>query len=96
MRGVPRARRAISVAPPGRCGCRGGRAERLTIAGELGVRVVVEPLDDAEAVAQRRGQQAGAGGRADQREAVERASFMVRARGPCADDDVERKSSIAG
>ena len=50
--------------------------------------VVVEPVRDAEAVAQRRGQQAGASGRADQRERRQVEPDRVRA-GPLADHDVD-------
>jgi hypothetical protein len=50
-------------------------------AGQLGDVVELEPLHDAEAVAQRRGQQAGARGRADQRERRQ-VSLIERAAGP--------------
>src|SRR5207253_3950983 len=56
----------------------------LQVAG----RVVVEPVDDAEAVAQGTGEQPGARRRADQREPLERKLDRARA-GAVADDDVE-------
>ena len=69
MRGVPRDRRAISAAPAGveaaRPGC---RADRRTMASRSAGLVVVEPGDEAEPVAQRPGDQPGAGGGADQGE----------------------------
>ena len=57
--------------------------------------VVLEPVADAEAVAQRRGQQAGAGGGADQREGRQRQRQGARA-GALAEDDRSSPSSIAG
>ena len=67
MRGVPRERRAISAAPPV------GLERHAEDAGgalddghELVEVVVVEAGDEPEAVAQRAGDQAGAGGGADQ------------------------------
>jgi hypothetical protein len=68
MRGVPRARRAISSAPASSISTLSRRAERLTMLCELVRGVELQPRDDAEAVAQRVGQHAGAGGGADQRE----------------------------
>ena len=56
--------------------------------GELGLGVVLEPLPDAEAVAQRRGEQAGARGRADQREGRHRQADAARRRA-LADHDVD-------
>ena len=56
--------------------------------GQLFGTVELEPLDDAETVAERRGQQPGAGGRADQRE--RRQIELDRTRcGAFADHDVE-------
>ena len=88
MRGVPRERAARAV----------GRvvvdrdveqARRAAHDGrELRRAVVVEPVEDAEARAQRRGEQAGAGGGADQREARQVEAQRAR-RGPLAEDDVE-------
>ena len=69
MRGVPRERRAISAAPSGLMATLSTPAPRVTIVLELGVGVEVEAHGDAEAVAQRRGEQARARGGADQREA---------------------------
>ena len=64
------------------------RAERRTISSMSAVGVEVEPVDDAEARAQRRRQQPGARRRADQRELLQRHLHRARAR-PLADDDVE-------
>ena len=55
---------------------------------EVRRRVELEAVDDAEARAQRRGQQPGARRRADQREALQRHLHRPRAR-PLADDDVD-------
>jgi hypothetical protein len=56
--------------------------------GQLLGRIELQPLDDAEAVAQRRGQQAGAGGGADQGE--RRQVELDRTRGGAfADHDVD-------
>ena len=64
------------------------RAPRLTICFELSLGIEVEPDRDAEAVAQRIGQQAGTRGRADQREA--RQIDLDRARcGARPDDEIE-------
>ena len=88
IRGVPRARRAISSAASSAISTPRMRALRRTIERELLVRVEVEPERQPEAVAERRRQQAGARGRADQRE--RRQVERQRARGrPLADDDVE-------
>ena len=64
------------------------RAERRTIVPELRRRVVVEPVGHAEAVAERRRQEARARGRADQRERRQVERERARRR-PLADDDVE-------
>ena len=88
MRGVPRARRAISAAAvrldrhvedPRR------PAHDLL---EVGRRVELQPVRDAEPRAQRRGEQPGARRRADQREGLEPHLHRARAR-PLADDDVD-------
>ena len=63
-------------------------APRVTIVLQLGMRVEVQPHRNAEAVAQRRGQQAGAGGGADERELGEVDPDRARRR-PLADDEVE-------
>jgi hypothetical protein len=57
MRGVPRERRAISAAPSPSQAMPRMRAERRDDPGQLLRRVELQPLHDAEAVAQRRGQQ---------------------------------------
>ena len=88
MRGVPRARRAISW--------RRRRLERdaedaggaLHDRDEVGGVVVVEAGDEAEAIAQRAGDEAGAGGGADEREARQLEADRTRRRA-LADDDVE-------
>ena len=88
MRGVPRERRAISNAPS----AVGGHVQQPGRARDdarqfLG-RVELQPRDDAEAVAQRVGQHAGARGRADQREGLQ--VELDRARGRAlADHDVD-------
>ena len=69
MRGVPRLRRAISAPPSASSGMPSRRAERARICARSIGAVEVEPVDDAEAGAQRRRDQPGAGGGADQREA---------------------------
>ena len=58
------------------------RAERWTMLLDLAGVVVVEPVGDAEPVAQRRRQQAGARGRADQRERLQLEPDRVGARAP--------------
>ena len=89
IRGVPRDRRAISVhRRPRRSRRRRIRAERRTISSISSTAVVVEPVGDAEPVAQRRGQKAGAGGGADQRERRQVEPDRVRARA-LADHDVD-------
>ena len=55
---------------------------------ELGLGIEIEPNRDAEAVAQRIGEQPGAGGGADQREFGEIDLDRARRR-PLADDQVE-------
>ncbi len=88
MRGVPRARRAISSAPSAVTAMPSTRAPRLTISSSSSRGVEIEPHRNAEAVAQRRGEQARARGRADQREAREIDLHRARRR-PLADDQVE-------
>ena len=69
MRGVPRARRAISQAPSAstlHAEDPGGPGDDVD---EVVGLVVVEAGDEAEAVAERAGDRAGAGGGADEREA---------------------------
>ena len=88
MRGVPRARRAISiralVVERHAEDARGAVEDRDEVVGL----VVVEPGDEAEAVAQRPGDQPGARGGADQREARELEPDRAR-RGALPDHDVE-------
>ena len=88
IRGVPRARRAISSAASAATSTPRIRALRRTIARELVGRVVVEPEGEPEAVAQRRRQQPGARRRADERERRQVERQRPRGR-PLADDDVE-------
>ncbi len=68
MRGVPREREAISTAPSRAVLTLSSRAERSTMCASSSRRVELQARDDAEAVAQRVGQHAGARGRADQGE----------------------------
>ena len=88
MRGVPREREAISAAPVGLelDAEQAGRAVDDQV--ELVRLVELEVGGEPEPVAQRAGQQAGPGGRADQRERrdVERDRGRARA---LADDDVD-------
>ena len=87
MRGVPRARRAISLAPSAVMPRPSRRAPRLTTcSSSLGVEI--EPHRNAEAVAQRRGDQARARGRADQGEFRQIDPDRARRR-PLADHQVE-------
>ena len=84
IRGVPRARPAISRRALGaRAGRRGCAAARSRIATRSLGLVVVEPGDEAEAVAQRAGDQAGAGGRADEGEARAGRGGSSAPTGPC-------------
>ena len=86
---MPRERRAISCAPSSvsaRPSRRGGAADDLL---ELLDRVEIEPDRDAEAVAQRRGDQPLPGGRADQGEFGQVDPDRARRR-PLADHQVER------
>ena len=68
MRGVPRERRAISAAPSSSSGHVEQACGAVHDFGQIWLRVELEPRDDAEAVAQRVGEHAGARGGADQRE----------------------------
>ena len=88
IRGVPRARRAISSAASGRDLELEDAGAPAHDRGQLLGAVEVEPEGETEAVAQRRGQQAGARRRPDERERrqVERERPGRR---PLADDDVE-------
>ena len=81
MRGVPRERRAISSAASSSIGTPRIRAERRTISSMSDGVVEVQPVDDAEAGAQRRREQPGARRRADQREPLQR-HLTERALGP--------------
>ena len=71
-RGVPRERSAIVCAPSASISTPRIPAERTMISRQVLGRVVLEPVREAEAVAQRRRQQAGPGGRADQGEGRQR------------------------
>ena len=88
MRGVPRDRRAISRAASvvDRDAQDARRAADDLF--DVGFRVEVEAMDDAEPRAQRRRQQPSPRRRADQRERLQRHLDRSRAR-PLADDDVE-------
>ena len=88
MRGVPRERRAISAAPAGSVGMPRMAAERSQMLCRSSAAVVLQPLDDAEAVAQRRGQEPGAGGRPDQGKGRQ-VELDGAGGGPVADHDVE-------
>ena len=73
MRGVPRARRAISVAPASSIGARiqdaRGAQDDLP---ELFQRIELKVVEQAEAVAQGRREASGPRGRANQRKPLER------------------------
>ena len=88
MRGVPRARRAISCAPAPSTSTPRMPAARADDRLEVGDLVVVEPRDETEAIAQRPGDRAGACGGADEREAREVESDRPRRRS-LAEHDVE-------
>ena len=60
MRGVPRARRAISLRAPARSRAARIDADRVTICDQLVLGVEVEVVEDPEALAQRGGQHARA------------------------------------
>ena len=90
MRGVPRARRAISLAPS-----RGDfHAEHAGAAiddlFELGDRIEIEPHRNAEPVTQRIGEKPGPRRRADQREFLQIELDRARRRS-LADDEIELK-----
>ena len=68
MRGVPRARRAISIAPASSISDVEQPCRAADDVAEFFRGVELEPRDDAEAVAQRIGEHAGAGGGAHQGE----------------------------
>ena len=88
MRGVPRDRRAISAAPSSVRWNSSSRAPRRDDQAQFLRRVEYQPQRDAEAVAQRGRQQAGAGGGADQRERRQVDAHAARG-GAVADDQVE-------
>ena len=88
MRGVPRARRAISLAPSSASVQTDHPRAAPHDAFELRHRVEIQPHRNAEAVAQRRRQQPRAGGRADQRELRQIDLHRARRR-PGADDQIE-------
>ena len=88
MRGVPRDRRAISSAPSGSSGTPEDARGALDDRDEVGGVVVVEAGDEAEAVAQRAGDETGARGGADEREARQLEADRPRRRA-LADHDVE-------
>ena len=90
MRGVPRERRAISVAPSSVSADAEDAGAAPDDVFELLDGVEIEADRDAEAVAERRGEQAEAGGGADQRERCEADLDRARRR-PFADDQVELK-----
>ena len=84
MRGVPRARRAISRAPRRASTSHAEDAGRPDDDGlEVGGVVVVEAGDEPEAVAQRAGDEPGAGGGADQREPGQVEADATGPPGPC-------------
>jgi hypothetical protein len=85
---VPRERRAISTLPASSIGQSSSRAERRTMSASSSGGVELEPGDDAEAVAQRIGQHAGARRCADQRERRQVELDRTRSRA-FADHDVD-------
>ena len=88
IRGVPRERDASSCAPASSIATFNRRAERRDDLGQFGVIVKVEMEMLAEAVAQRRAEQARSRGRADQRERIHRQLHRARAH-PLAHHDVK-------
>ena len=88
MRGVPRERLAISFAPSSASARPITRGAARDDALQLLGRIEIEPDRNAEPVAQRRGQEPGAGRRADQGELGEIDLHRARRR-PRADDEVE-------
>ena len=96
IRGVPRLRRAISSRPAASTAIsEDARPSARTIRASCVGGVEVEPVDDAEARAQRRRDQPGAGGGADQGEARQ-VDLDVRAAGPWPMTRSSLKSSRAG
>ena len=94
-RGVPRDRSAIRTAPSASIAHLQDAGRALDDGAQLLRVVEVEPADEPEAVAQRAGDQAGAGGGADQGEPGQVESDAAGG-GTLADQDVEAKSSMAG
>ena len=88
MRGVPRERRAISLAPSARHADAEHARAAVDDQLELRLGVEIQPHRNAEAVAQRIGEQPRARGRADQRELRQIDLHRARRR-PLADDEVE-------
>ncbi len=88
MRGVPRERLAISFAPSSRHADAEHAGAALHDQLQLVDGVELEPDRDAEAVAQRRREEPGAGRRADERELRQLDLDRARRR-PLADDEVE-------
>ena len=88
MRGVPRARRAISAAPSSSIGVSSRRADRSTIGFSSGHVVMIQPQHQPEASAQGRADQPLPRGRADGGEFLQRNRMRARARAG-ADQDVQ-------
>ena len=88
MRGVPRARRAISLAPSARDADAEHAGAAIDDLLQFLLGIEIEPHRNAEAVAQRIGQQASASCRADQREWRQIDLHRTR-RGTFADDEIE-------
>ena len=80
MRGVPRDRRAIAAAPSSSVEISKIRAERRHNFGELYRIVELKALHNAKAIAQRRSQQSGPGGRAYQRKRWQIQFYRARGR----------------
>src|ERR1041384_5460938 len=85
MRGVPRGRGAISLAPSFVMPVFRTRAARLAICSSSGLGIKIQPHRNAEPVAQWIGQETGAGGGADQGELCK--FDLHRARGGAFADD---------
>ena len=88
MRGVPRERRAISLAPSARHADAEHAGAAVDDQLQLGLGVEVQPHRNAEAVAQRIGEKPGARGGADQRELRQIDLHRARRRS-LADDEIE-------
>ncbi len=88
MRGVPRDRRAISLVASVAIATPKNPGRPRDDFREVGLRVEIEPVHDAESRAERCGEQPGACGRANQRERLERHLHRTRA-GPLSNQDVE-------